>query len=290
LPEPNPDTAFTVEANGVARGGTRQGLWIHVNANDYRFHWQDGFVDSLTLMPDRNRMEGENAQRERLFVFRMAAAAPTPAANSKPETGLMLDARWDTLSALASRGALGQRQELRALLQKFAKAERDLAPHPALRIYGGVTYLLPLAQAQAQLGLSGQIQSGGTPSAAGLPAGLRLVSCTAKAGRDFEVRFLIDQAGNVCVVEFIAQRPESLPPPPVPLPADPPRIQLQQGKIYDFLPQGITAVSRTFPQASFDLGDAILIQTRGGPKAADLYVPKPFARVILFCLDLAGNK
>ena len=216
------------------------------------------------------------------------APAPAPAAPGSAEssgTGLMLDARWDTLNGLSQRGPLTQRRELRALLTGFAQPGKDTSPHPGVEIYGGVTYLMPLVAAQAKLGLTSQMQSGGSPSTVGIPAGLKFTAFTVTAARKYEVRFLIDRASQVVAVEFAANDPQNLPPLPARLPD---RSFL--GKTYDFLPQGSSISPRPFRQMCWHEKDAVVIATRYGPMSANLHLPKPFVSSMLYCLDLDGDQ
>ena len=217
-----------------------------------------------------------------------AAPAPTPTAPANAEasgTGLTLDARWDTRNGLSQHGPLTQRRELRALLTGFAQPGKDTSPQPGVEIYGGVTYLMPLVSAQAKLGLTSQMQSGGSPSTVGIPPGLKFTAFTVTAGRKFAIRFLIDRASQVVAVEFVANDPRDLPP----LPGRRPDRSFL-GKIYDFLPQGSSIAPRPFSQFCWHEKDDVIIATRYGPASANLHLPKPFVSIMLYCLDLDGDQ
>ena len=213
-----------------------------------------------------------------------AAPAPVPSVGASG-TGLTLDARWDTRNGLSQRGPLTQRRELRALLTGFAQPGKDTSPQPGVEIYGGVTYLMPLVAAQAKLGLTNQMQSGGSPSLVGIPPGLKFTAFTVTAGRKFAIRFLIDRASQVVAVEFVANDPRDLPP----LPGR--RCDRAfLGKTYDFLPQGSSIAPRPFSQFCWNEKDDVIIATRYGPASANLHLPKPFVSIMLYCLDLDGDQ
>ena len=204
-----------------------------------------------------------------------------PAAATATSGGIKLQDRWDTPTALIPRGPKIQREEFHRLLTGFAEVGRDTRPAPGKTIYREVAYLMPMKDALAKFGLTGGIKSGGEPSYAGFPAGVKYAAFSAQAGRSFEVRVLYDRGEQVVAVEFAATNPTHLPPLPL---KEPDRAFV--GKYYDFLPRGDSTGGRGFQQYSWDMGDHVIIATRGGPKAADLYLPKPFASLILYCLAI----
>ena len=212
-------------------------------------------------------------------------ALPSPAAPalaaSAASGGLKLDDRWDTPTPLMPRGPLQQRKEFHALLKGFAEPGTDTSPQPGKQIYREVTYLMSMKDALARFGLTGVVQSGGEPSFAGFPAGMKFAAFSAQAGRSFEVRVVYDRANQVAAVEFVAIDPNALPKEQLP-----PPDRSFVGKYYDFLPRGDNARGGGYRQEVWDLGDRVLIATRGGPKAANLYIPKPMVSIILHCLDL----
>ena len=244
-----------------------------------------------TPVPKKDPFAGfgnSSLDRKRPSPVAPAPLTPAPAAPGSAEssgTGLMLDARWDTLNGLSQRGPLSQRRELRALLTGFAQPGKDTSPQPGVEIYGGVTYLMPLVAAQAKLGLTSQMQSGGSPSTVGIPAGLKFTAFTVTAGRNYAVRFLIDRASQVVAMEFVANDSRDLPP----LPGRPPN-RAYSGKTYDFLPQGSSIAPRPFSQYCWNEKDGVIIATRYGPASANLHLPKPFVSIMLYCLDLDGDQ
>lgn len=197
---------------------------------------------------------------------------------------MQLDDRWDTPTPLMPRGPKIQREEFQRLLTGFAEPGRDTKPFPGKTIYREVTYLMPMKDALAKFGLTSVTQSGGEPSYAGFPAGLKYAAFSAQAGRSFEVRVIFDRVNQVVATEFAALNPLGLPK----LPPQPPDRTFT-GKYYDFLPRGDNARGGSYRQMIWDMGDHVIIATRGGPKAADLYLPKPFVSLILYCLDLPAN-
>ena len=208
------------------------------------------------------------------------------AANAAPAAtgggGLQLSGNWDAPTALSRGGPKQQRAELRALLTGYVDPAADTAAHPGNRVYLAVTYLMPLREAQSRAGLSAKLQSGGPTSVVGFPSGLTFTAFSADGQRRYESRLLKDRADQVVAVEFVATDPRLLPPAPEPLP--PPTRSLR-GHTYDFVPEGITAAGREYVQNVWHMSDYVLIAIRGGPKAADLYIPKPMVSLILYCLD-----
>jgi hypothetical protein len=221
---------------------------------------------------------------------RSARPAASPTAAATPTTGLRLNGHWDAPGALSRGGPSGQSREFRALLGTFTTPGTDIGPYPAKRIYREVTYLLPFREAQVRLGLAGKQKSGGKSAAVGFPDGIHFVSFSPDGSRGFETRVLYDKADQVVAVEFVAGTPTALPPPPDPLPVAPEKVRRLVGRTYDFVPQGTSSVPRNFAHYSWDVGDYILVSTRGGPRVADLYLPKPMASLILHCLDTTGTK
>jgi hypothetical protein len=216
------------------------------------------------------------------------ALSPTtvPSSGNAPVTeagALKLDDRWDALNALSDRGPKTQRQELWALLKGFAEPGKDTSPAPRMEIYRKVTYLTPLETAKGALGLTSQVNSGGPPSVVGFPPGLRYTAFSAGEGRSFEVRVLHDRASQVVAVEYVALESRLLPPPPETLP---PPTRTLMGKTYDFVPRGDSSNGRAFQQMVWNRSDYVLIATRGGPKPADLYIPKKMVSLILYYLNL----
>jgi hypothetical protein len=211
---------------------------------------------------------------------------PAPANPAAGSDGLKLRPGWDSPTGLSRGGPLEQRKELRALLNGFAAPGRDTSPDPQKRIYKKVTYLLPFEQARSRLGLSGALKSGGKSPVVGFPdGGLTFEAFTSDAGRAFETRLLQDAANQVVALEFVALDASKLPEPPDPLPDSSDRRHELRGKTFDFVSQGTTAVSKTYSQVSWNVGDYVLISTRGGPRVTDLYIPKPMVSFILYCLD-----
>ena len=208
---------------------------------------------------------------------------PAPASTSG---GLKLDDRWDTLTALSDRGPKTQRRELSALLEGFAEPGKDPSAHTGMEIYRQVTYLLPLEKGKSSLGLTGQMNSGGPPSVVGFPPGLKFAAFSAIPGRSFEVRLLFDRANQIVAAEFVAMNERLLPPPPEVLP---PPDRTLSGKTYDFVPRGDSIDARPFQQAVWNRKDYVIIATRGGPKVADLYIPKAMVSIILYFLNLQGT-
>ncbi len=184
---------------------------------------------------------------------------------------------------MANGGPKQQRAELRALLTGYVEAAADTAPHPDNRIYAPVTYLMPMKEAQSRAGLANKLGSGGRTSVVGFPDGLTFTAISADGDRRYETRFLKDRAEQVVAVEFVATDARLLPPPPEPLPSAPTRSL--RGRTYDFVPEGSSATGRELPQNAWHRSDYVLISTRGNPKAADLYIPKPMVSVILYALD-----
>jgi hypothetical protein len=215
--------------------------------------------------------------------------APLPSAGTAAvaEAGeLRLDDRWDALDGLSDRGPKTQRQELDALLKGFAEPGRDISPAPRMQIYRKVTYLTSLETAKAELGLTSQINSGGPPSVVGFPPGLKYTAFSAGEGRSFEVRVLYDRAAQVVAVEYVALESRLLPAPPETLP---PPTRTMMGKTYDFVPRGDSSNGRAFEQKVWNRKDYVLISTRGGPKSADLYIPKKMVSIILYFLNLQST-
>jgi hypothetical protein len=207
------------------------------------------------------------------------AAAPASASAG----GLQLAGNWNAPNGLASGGPKLQRAELRALLTGYVAAAADTAPHPGNHIYGPVTYLMPVRDAQLRADLAGKLQSGGRTSVVGFPDGLNFTAFSADGERRYETRMLKDRADQVVAVEFAATDYRFLPPAPETLPPTPTRTL--RGHTYDFVPEGTAGASREFQQLAWHRSDYVLIATRGGPKAADLYIPKPLVSVILYALD-----
>ena len=214
-------------------------------------------------------------------------AAPPNGTAAAAAGGLKLDGHWDTLSGLSDRGPLTQRQEMRALLKDFIEPGKNTSAQPGMAIYRNVKYLLPVEKAKEELGLKGQMGSGGKPSVVGFPPGLAFSAFSAIPGRSFEVRLIFDRANQVVAVEYVATDERNLPPAPEILP---PPDRSFIGKTYDFVPRGDSIFSRPFRQSSWNRQDYVLIATRGGPKAADLYIPKRMVSIILYFLDLQGTK
>lgn len=52
------------------------------------------------------------------------------------------------------------------------------------------------------------------------------------------------------------------------------------------MPQGTTAAGRQYRQLAWHRKDYVLIATRGGPKSADFYIPKPMVSLVLYSLEL----
>jgi hypothetical protein len=207
----------------------------------------------------------------------------SPVAPAAPgAAGLQLAGNWNASNGLASGGPKQQRAELRALLTGYVEAAADTAPHPGNRIYAPVTYLMPAREAQSRAGLAGKLQSGGRTSVVGFPDGLTFTAISADGERRYETRMLKDRADQVVAVEFVATDARVLPPPPEPMGLP---TRSLRGRTYDFVPEGTAATGREFPQYVWHRSDYVLIATRGNPKAADLYIPKPMVSLILYSLD-----
>jgi hypothetical protein len=86
----------------------------------------------------------------------------------------------------------------------------------------------------------------------------------------------------VVAVEFVATDYRVLPPAPEPMG---PATRILHGRTYDFVPEGTSAAGRDFQHLAWHKSDYVLISTRGNPKSADLYIPKPMVSVILCSLD-----
>jgi hypothetical protein len=212
-----------------------------------------------------------------------ANALPSPVAPASPAAGgLQLAGNWSASNGLASGGPKQQRAELRALLTGYVEEAADTAPHPGNRIYGPVTYLMPMREAQSRAGLAGKLQSGGRTSVVGFPDGLTFTAISADGERRYETRMLKDRADQVVAVEFVATDARLLPPPPEQM-GSPTRSL--KGHTYDFVPEGVTATGGEFPQYVWHRSDYVLIAVRGKPKSTDLYIPKPMVSVILYSLD-----
>ena len=240
-----------------------------------------------TPVPKKDPFAGFGSSLDRKPTGKLPPA-PAPVGNSATASAtpaLKLADNWDTLTPLTPRGPLGQRRELRALLQGFAEPGSDTSAHPEVAIYQQLKYLMPLLKAQDVFGLKGQINSGGDPSLAGIPTGLKFTAFSAIPARSFEVRFLFDRANQVVATEFVASDWRNLPPLP-----DRPADRKFSGKTYDFVPKGDNIRGALYAQAAWNEPDYVIVATRGGPKAADFYIPKPMVSLMLYCLDLQGDK
>lgn len=205
---------------------------------------------------------------------------------AKPPAG-GLSTGGESSIGLARGGPKRQRTELLALLTGAVSPSADRNTSPGTRIYSGVTYLMPLNEAVTQAGLAGKLQSGGRSAAVGFPDGFFFTEISADGQRRYASRMVTDQANRMVAVEFVATDPRLLPPPPEPLP---PPTRSAMGRTYDFVPEGISAAGRRYVQQVWHMSDYVRIATRNGPKAADLYIPKPMVAIILHSLESSPGK
>ena len=150
---------------------------------------------------------------------------PTNSTNTRvnhPE-GIALDPRWD--SALP--GDSLTLQDLGAILSKEVKRGRDIAPHPDLKIYGEVTYLMPLERAKEVLGLSKRVNSKNKMASSGFPASsLYHYGFTGQYEGIYNQLYIItDRADQVVSIQLVAEHPHG----------DIPKVQYGDWHVYNFV-------------------------------------------------------
>lgn len=244
---------------------------------------KDPFAGFHSALDDKPGTSSQTASS--IFDSAPRIPAPTQTHTGPASAGLKLNGRWESPLGLSRGGPSVQGKELHTLLEGFAVSGKDTGSFPDKTIYPSVTYLMPLLTAEAKLGLSGKLVSGGVADVVAFPDGLKFAEITAETGRNFAVRFLKDIADQVVAIEFVSLDANALPHPFQFPPQGRPQHIFQGRLTSDFVPQATNVFSKNCTQAAWDMGDFVLVSTRGGPKAADLYIPKPMVSLVLYCLE-----
>lgn len=137
-----------------------------------------------------------------LTVVGFAQTTATP----PRQGGLVLDRGWQT----PIQGGTATMKDLGALLSPFAKPAVNIAPAPDLKIYGGVTYLLPLEDAKRALGIT---QKGGVKTkviAPGFPKDsfFHYAFDGSFDGPYNKLYLIVDKADQVAAVQLVAEKPQ----------------------------------------------------------------------------------
>lgn len=101
-------------------------------------------------------------------------------------------------------------QELATLLSPFAKPARNTAPSPGLKIFEGVTYLMPYEEARKTLGLNQRMVPKSMIESAGFPRSSLYVYAFDGAfeGHFNKLYLMTDKADQVVAVHLVAGSPK----------------------------------------------------------------------------------
>ena len=231
--------------------------------------------------------------------------APTKSSNTKvggmtrPE-GIALDPRWD--SALA--GDSLTLRDLGAILSKEAKRGRDTAPHPDVKIYGEVTYLMPLERAKEVLGLAKRINSKNKMASSGFPvSSLYHYGFAGQYEGGYNQLYIVtDSADQVVSIQLVAEHPRG----------DIPNVKYDDWHVYNFVNARHKSLSTLqIGYSIHDKSDTLVIDSvlrdsglhasrsrsvgtkvtqptsHSGPclESVRWYLPKPLAGLILECIS-----
>jgi hypothetical protein len=175
-------------------------------------------------------------------------------------------------------------RDLGRLLRDYGKPGEDLAPHPEVKIDRGVTYLMPLAQAEQRLGLdSHALKTRARVACAGFPDGLTYIGYDVKAGIYQRLYIVTDLADQVVCIEYVAPNVVDAPPSP------PWRVMPGEWHVYDY----VNDRTKGQPRIEIDTrvldrrndGQFIVVNTTGRAvnQTATWHVPQPLINLILYC-------
>ena len=141
-----------------------------------------------------------------LFISLFITLLQTPASSQTPAGGLVVDRGWDS----PMQGGSATMKDLGTLLSPFAKAAPNVSPSADLKIYEGVTYLMPLEDAKKTLNLTQKVIAKSMVVCPGFPLhSLFSYGFDGVFEGHFNKLYLVaDKADQVVAVELVAETPK----------------------------------------------------------------------------------
>lgn len=129
-----------------------------------------------------------------------------PQGQQRSTEGIALDSYWDS----PLQGGRNAMQELATLISPFAKPARNTAPSPGLKIFEGVTYLMPYEEARKILNLNQRMVPKSMIESAGFPrSSLYVYAFDGTFEGHFNKLYLMtDKADQVVSVHLVAGSPK----------------------------------------------------------------------------------
>lgn len=141
-----------------------------------------------------------------------APVAGTPGKPAKEDGPPKLTFRnsWAAKTALSAGGGSGTREDLKKLLSRHGKASPEIKDLGPVEIFHGVTYLMPLKEALAKLGLEKQLGPKSKVACAGFPDGLYFTAFDGRFEGHYNRLFVIsDSLDQVAGIHMVDESPET---------------------------------------------------------------------------------
>lgn len=126
--------------------------------------------------------------------------------SSTPPDTIVLDRGWKT----PIQGGSATMKDLGVLLSPFAKPAENTSPVPGLKIYGGVSYLMPLEQAKSVLGITQNVVAKNKVVCAGFPKDsfFHYAFDGNFDGHFNKLYIVVDKADQVVAIQLVAEKPQ----------------------------------------------------------------------------------
>lgn len=146
----------------------------------------------------------------RTFLFLSAIFTLVMCESASAQSGLVLKADWQKTFGVSGTASI----ELSQLLGSLVKAQVDLMGEPALEIFGGITYLMPLDEARMKIG-NGRLASFNSSArsiATGYPTGsISLFEFRGKFADGFpHLILLTDMNKQVVAAQLLDRTPKAV--------------------------------------------------------------------------------
>lgn len=133
------------------------------------------------------------------------ASGKTPNAHK-----LVLREKWDGKVSMSAGGGSATMDDLKRLLTGHGKPSVELSGSENAPLFGGVTYLMPLAEAKAALKVTRQLASKTKVACAGFPDGLFYYSVDGQFdGHYNRLYFVTDVADQVACIHLVDEAPKT---------------------------------------------------------------------------------
>ncbi len=287
---------FAPERHAALSTGVRErGLKNTALARDPRNATERGHGTEIYTMSKLQFTLRQTVKRLAINGLFAALFAASAVAQPVPLTpgGIFLEKGWDTSMS----DGVTTMKELKSLLSSGSSPAPNTAPAPEISIFGNVTYLMPLKDAIAALGLTQQVASKAQVACPGFPYhSLRTYSFNGNFDGGFNTLcMLADEVNQVVAIQFVTATPEKV------------RIEAphtnKKWVTFDFANTRVKALSIADVYHGVESGgrggtrggtrgvvriDSLLRVDGKAVNATRIYLPRPMVELILYRISKAG--